>query len=80
MKVTYKLNPENAYCYSVQRLLTEGGNINFYKITGLCYCVHVRNFVRHIKRTTKLKTLQNMAMKRIFETKGQEFPGNWGIT
>jgi len=21
-----------------------------------------------------------MAMKRIFETKGQEFPGSWGIT
>jgi len=28
----------------------------------------------------KLKELQNMAMKRIFETKGQEFPGGWGIT
>jgi hypothetical protein len=79
MKVTYKLNPENAYCYSVQRLLTEGGNI-FYKITGLCCCVHVRNFVCHIKKTMKLKTLQNMAMKRIFETKRQESPGGCGIT
>jgi hypothetical protein len=80
MKVTYKLNPENACYYSVQRLLTEDGNINSYRIKVLCYCVQVRNFVCHIKRTTKLKALQNTAMKRILETKGQKFPGGWGIT
>jgi hypothetical protein len=80
MEVTYKLNPENACYYSVQGLLTEDGNTNFCKIKGLCYCVQVRNFVCRIKRTTKLKALQNMAMKRIFESKRQEFPGGWGIT
>jgi hypothetical protein len=80
MKVTYKLNPYNVCYYLIQRLLTEYGNINFYRIKVLCYCVHVRNFVCHIKRTTKLEALQNMAMKRIFETKGEEFPGGWGIT
>ena len=74
MKVTHKLNPENACDYSNQRLLTEYGNINLYRIKILCYCVHVRNFVCHIKRTTELKALQNMEMKRIFKTKGQEFP------
>jgi hypothetical protein len=80
MKVTYKLNPYNACYYSIQRLLTEDGNINLYRIKVLCYFVHVRNFVCHIKRTRKLKALQNMAMKRIFETKEEEFPGGWGIT
>jgi hypothetical protein len=80
MKGTHKLNQENACYYSIPRLLTEDGNINLYKIEVLCYCVHVRNCVCHIKRTTKLKALQNMTMKRIFENKGQEFPGGWGIT
>jgi len=75
MKVTYELNPENACYYSIPRLLTEDGNINLHNIEVLCYCVHVRNFVCHIKRTMKLKALQNMTMKRIFETKEQEFPG-----
>jgi len=75
MKFTYKLNPGNACYYSIPRLLIEDGNINLYKIKVLCYFVYVRNFVCHIKRTTKFKALQNMAVKRIFETKGQEFPG-----
>jgi hypothetical protein len=78
MKVTCKLNPQNACYCSVRRLLTKDRNVNFYKTKVLCYCVHVWNFVPLIKGTSKMRALQDMALKRIFVNKGQEFPGGWG--
>jgi hypothetical protein len=82
-EVKSRLNSENAYCHSVQsllssRLLSRNVNVIIYKTiilrVVLCGC---ETWCLTLREEHRLRVFENRMLRRIFGPKGDEVTGEW---